>query len=52
MRIAANARLNLASLKDQLDWFESEEMVPPGVTLAKLVDTSFVATRQVRRKYR
>lgn len=44
MRIAANARLNLASVKDQLDWFESEKMVPPGVTMAKLVDTSFGAT--------
>ena len=44
MRIAEKARLNLASVKDQLDWFESEKMVPPGVTMAKLVDTSFVST--------
>lgn len=44
MRIAEKARLNLASVKDQLDWFEGEKMVPPGMTMAKLVDTSFVST--------
>jgi len=44
MRINPNARINLGSVKDQLDWFEAEHMVPAGVTMAKLVDTSFVAT--------
>jgi NitT/TauT family transport system substrate-binding protein len=44
MRINPDARINLASVKDQLDWFEAEHMVPAGVTMAKLVDTSFVAT--------
>ncbi|HTZ36849.1 MAG TPA: ABC transporter substrate-binding protein [Stellaceae bacterium] len=44
MRINPNARLNLGSVKDQLDWFAAEHLVPPGVTLAKLVDSSFVAT--------
>lgn len=43
MRIAEKARLNLASVRDQLDWFTGEKMVPPGVTMTKLVDTSFVA---------
>ncbi len=42
MRINRDARLNLASVKDQLDWFVAEHMVPPGVTIDKLVDTSFV----------
>jgi len=42
MRINPNARINLDSVKDQLDWFEAEHMVPAGVTMAKLVDTSFV----------
>ena len=44
MRIAEKAWLNLASVKDQLDWFTGEKMVPAGVTMAKLVDTSFVST--------
>jgi NitT/TauT family transport system substrate-binding protein len=44
MRISPEARLNLASVKDQLDWFIAEHMVPPATTMAKLVDTSFVAT--------
>ena len=44
MRISKDARLDLTSVKDQLDWFIAEKMVPPGVTMAKLVDTSFVAT--------
>ncbi|HWB51529.1 MAG TPA: ABC transporter substrate-binding protein [Stellaceae bacterium] len=43
MRISKDARLDLASVKDQLDWFVAEKMVPAGVTMAKLVDTSFVA---------
>ena len=44
MRISKDARLDLGSVKDQLDWFVAEKMVPGGVTMAKLVDTSFVAT--------
>ncbi len=44
MRIAPDARLNLASVKDQLEWFKAEKMVPAGVTMDKLVDISFVKT--------
>lgn len=44
MRINANAKLNLESVKDQLDWFKSEKMVPADVTMDKLVDSSFVKT--------
>jgi NitT/TauT family transport system substrate-binding protein len=39
-----DARLNLASVKDQLDWFKSEKMVPADASIEKLVDTSFVKT--------
>ena len=42
MRISPGARMNLDNIKDQLDWFRSENMVPAGVTLDKLVDSSFV----------
>ncbi len=44
MRIAPDARLNLASVKDQLEWFHAEKMVPADVTMEKLVDSSFVKT--------
>jgi NitT/TauT family transport system substrate-binding protein len=44
MRINPKARLSLASVKDQLQWFLAEHMVPPESTLDKLVDTSFVET--------
>jgi NitT/TauT family transport system substrate-binding protein len=44
MRIAPAARLNLESVKDQLEWFQAEKMVPADVTMAKLVDTGFAAT--------
>jgi NitT/TauT family transport system substrate-binding protein len=45
MRISPNAELNLASVKDQLEWFKAQKMVPAGVTMEKLVDTRFVKTR-------
>lgn len=45
MRINENAVLSLASVEDQLEWFKSEGLVPEGVTMDKLVDTSFVETR-------
>lgn len=45
MRINENAALSMASVEDQLEWFKSEKLVPEGVTLEKLVDTSFVETR-------
>ena len=44
MRISPNGRLNLKSVEDQLAWFKSEDLVPPGVTMQQLVDTSYVAT--------
>ncbi|WP_265516511.1 ABC transporter substrate-binding protein [Nitratireductor luteus] len=45
MRINENAALSVASVEDQLEWFKSENLVPEGVTMEKLVDTSFVETR-------
>jgi len=44
MRVNANARMNLGSIADQLEWFKSEELVPTDATLENLVDTSFVET--------
>ena len=44
MRINENAALNLASVRDQLDWFKSEGLVPDGVSIGTLVDTRFVET--------
>ena len=32
----------LESVEDQLAWFQSEKLAPEGVTMADLVDTSFV----------
>ncbi|MGA7973753.1 MAG: ABC transporter substrate-binding protein [Pseudolabrys sp.] len=45
MLISPNAELNLESVKDQLDWFKAEKMVPADVTMEKLVDTRFVKTK-------
>ncbi|MEM6762920.1 MAG: ABC transporter substrate-binding protein, partial [Pseudomonadota bacterium] len=44
MRINPGAALNLSSVDDQLNWFKSEGLVPDGVTIDDLVDTSFVQT--------
>ncbi len=44
MRSNADAKLNLTSVKDQLEWFKSENLVPGDVTVDDLVDTSFVET--------
>lgn len=44
MRINKDAKLNITSVKDQLTWFQSENMVSGDVTIEKLVDTSFVET--------
>jgi NitT/TauT family transport system substrate-binding protein len=43
MRISPNARMNLENIKDQLDWFKSERLVPSGSSMGKLVDESFLA---------
>ena len=42
MRINAGAALNIASIKDQLDWFKSEELVDAGISIDQLVDQSYV----------
>ncbi|WP_099868137.1 ABC transporter substrate-binding protein [Pararhizobium haloflavum] len=44
MRINENARLNLGSVEDQMEWFKSEDLVPAEATVENLVDTSFVET--------
>lgn len=44
MRISPDAALNIGSVQDQLEWFQSEGMVPASVTMEMLVDTQFVET--------
>lgn len=44
MRINEGSRLNVASLKDQLEWFQSEDLVGKDITLDTLVDGSYVET--------
>ena len=44
MRISPSAALNLASVEDQLHWFQSEGMVPDTITMEMLVDPQFVET--------
>ena len=47
MRISTNAALNLGSLQDQLDWFQSEGLVDADIKLVQLVDPSYVETTGV-----
>ena len=42
MRINANAALNMASVQDQLSWFQSEGLVKDSITTDTLVDSSYV----------
>jgi NitT/TauT family transport system substrate-binding protein len=44
MRINAGAKLNLASIQDQLDWFKAEGLADAGVSMETLVDSSYVET--------
>ncbi len=44
MRINAGAALNVASVADQLAWFQSEGLVDSDITLETFVDTSYVET--------
>ena len=44
MRTNAGAKLNMTSIKDQLDWFKAEGLVPSTVTMDMLVDPEFVET--------
>ena len=42
MRLNAGAALNIASIRDQLAWFQSEGLVDADITIEQLVDTSYV----------
>ncbi len=42
MRLNTGAALNMASVKDQLNWFQSEGLVDAGIMIDQLVDTSYV----------
>ncbi|WP_308916164.1 ABC transporter substrate-binding protein [Jannaschia sp. LMIT008] len=44
MRINEGAALNVASLQDQLSWFQSEGLVDADIALDAIVDDSFVRT--------
>ena len=44
MRLNEGARLNTASVQDQLSWFQSEGLVDAGITMETLVDASYVET--------
>ena len=44
MRLNENAALNVASVKDQLEWFQAEGLVDADITLDTLLDTSYVDT--------
>lgn len=44
MRLNEGAALNVASVRDQLQWFQSEGLVDAGITLETLLDTSYVET--------
>ncbi|WP_299778603.1 ABC transporter substrate-binding protein [uncultured Roseobacter sp.] len=44
MRLNEGAALNVASVRDQLEWFQSEGLVDADITLDTLLDTSFVET--------
>ncbi len=42
MRINSGAALNIASIEDQLNWFQSEGLVDESITIDTLVDRSYV----------
>jgi NitT/TauT family transport system substrate-binding protein len=44
MRLNLGAALNVASVRDQLDWFKAEKLVDADITLETLIDTSYVET--------
>ena len=44
MRINKDAKLDMESIKDQLDWFKSEGLVKKNITMDMLVDTHYVDT--------
>lgn len=44
MRLNEGAALNVASIQDQLSWFQSEGLVDKSITLDTIVDSSYVKT--------
>ncbi len=44
MRLNEGAALNVASVRDQLEWFQSEGLVDASITMDTLVDASYVDT--------
>ena len=44
MRINDGAALNVGSVRDQLEWFQSEGLIDASVTLDALIDDSYVET--------
>jgi NitT/TauT family transport system substrate-binding protein len=44
MRINEGARMNIASVQNQLSWFQSEGLIDGDITLDTFVDTSYVET--------
>ncbi|MEM9342054.1 MAG: ABC transporter substrate-binding protein [Pseudomonadota bacterium] len=42
MRLNTGAALNIASLQDQLSWFQSEDLVDGEITIDQIVDQSYV----------
>ena len=44
MRLNADNYLNMASLQNQLDWFQKEKMVKANIKLSNIVDSSYVKT--------
>ncbi|MFO6464882.1 ABC transporter substrate-binding protein [Jannaschia sp. KMU-145] len=44
MRINEGAALNVASIRDQLEWFQSEDLVDAGISLDQIIDATYVET--------
>lgn len=44
MRINENARMNVTNLRDQFEWFQSEDLVSNSIEFETVVDSSFVET--------
>jgi len=44
MRLNEGGKMNVASVRDQLEWFQSEDLVGKDIPLDALIDTSYVET--------
>jgi NitT/TauT family transport system substrate-binding protein len=44
MRLNEGGKMNVASVRDQLEWFQSEDLVGKDIPLDALIDTSYVDT--------